>query len=161
MVGPSFGVASMSSEYVLVSHWSVARSREDLWDVLDEWLATDDPMVWWPSVHTESYDGSRLRLRARSVLGYALRFSLDDLVRQRPETLSFTSDGDLRGRGIVTFVELGPSSSRMDIDWRVAVDRRWMRLTGWFLRPAFVAGHHLIMRQGERNLRRWLEAQRV
>lgn len=149
----------MSSEYQLVSQWSVARSREDLWDVLDEWLATDDPMVWWPSVHTESYDGDTLRLRARSVLGYALRFCLDDLTRRRPESLSFTSTGDLRGSGVVTFIEQGPSSCSMRIDWRVAVDRRWMRWTGWLLRPAFVAGHHLIMRQGERNLQRWLETQ--
>ncbi|TGN31274.1 hypothetical protein [Aeromicrobium chenweiae] len=149
----------MSSEYTLVSHWTVARSREGLWDVLDEWLATDDPMVWWPSVQTESYDGNTLRLRARSVLGYALRFSLDDLERSRPETLRFTSSGDLRGRGVVTFTDTGTGACSMRIDWRVAVDRRWMRLTGWFLRPAFVAGHHLIMRQGERNLARWLEAQ--
>jgi hypothetical protein len=46
----------------------------------------------------------------------------------------------------------------MDIDWRVATDRRWMRWTGWLLRPVFVAGHHLIMRQGEKNLNAWLSA---
>jgi hypothetical protein len=59
----------------------------------------------------------------------------------------------------VTFVDgEDGSSSYMDIDWRVATDRHWMRWTGWLLRPVFVAGHHMIMRQGEKNLNAWLTA---
>ncbi|MEV7396427.1 hypothetical protein [Aeromicrobium sp. NPDC092404] len=146
----------MNSDYVLVSRWQVERSRDALWDVLEALLATPDPLPWWPSVQVTAYDGDDLDLRAASVFGYAVRFRLGDLVVERPHRLSFTSEGDLRGRGEVTFVELTPKSSAMDIDWRVATDRRWMRWTAWILRPVFVAGHHVVMRQGEKHLNRWL-----
>ena len=66
----------------------------------------------------------------------------------------------LRGSGEVRFLELTPETSEMDIDWRVATDRRWMRWTAWILRPVFVAGHHIVMRQGEKHLNAWLHGQR-
>lgn len=146
----------MNSRYVLVSRWHVARDRESLWDALDGLLSTSDPMVWWPSVAVTGYDGDDLHLRAASGLGYSLTFWLSDLQVQRPDRLTFRADGDLRGSGEVRFVDLGPRASAMDIDWRVATDRAWMRWTSWLLRPVFVAGHHLVMRQGEKRLNAWL-----
>ncbi len=107
-----------------------------------------------------AYDGDNLDLRAASGLGYAVTFRLANLKSQRPDRLTFTSEGDLRGSGEVTFLELTPETSEMDIDWRVATDRRWMRWTAWILRPVFVAGHHIVMRQGEKHLNAWLHAQR-
>jgi hypothetical protein len=150
----------MNSEYVLVTRWTIRRSREALWDVLEGLLATPDPLPWWPAVQVDDYDGDDLDLRAASGLGYAVRFRLSDLEARRPDRLSFTSDGDLRGRGVVTFVALDDATSAMDIDWRVATDRRWMRWTSWLLRPVFVVGHNLVMRQGEKHLNAWLDAQR-
>lgn len=146
----------MKSDYVLVSRWTIGRSREALWEVVDELLATDDPVVWWPSVQVMDYADGNLRLRAASGLGYAVRFTLSGLEKARPDLLTFDAQGDLRGRGVVRFVELGPGSCAMDIDWRVAADRRWMRWSGWLLRPIFVLGHGLVMRRGERNLNQWL-----
>ncbi|KAA1399377.1 hypothetical protein [Aeromicrobium ginsengisoli] len=149
----------MNSEYVLLSRWQVDRSRESLWDVLEALLETPDPLPWWPSVQVTAYDGDNLDVRAASGLGYAVTFRLANLEAQRPSLLSFTSEGDLRGRGVVTFVELTDGISAMDIDWRVATDRRWMRWTSWLLRPVFIAGHHIVMRQGEKHLNAWLAAQ--
>lgn len=149
----------MNSDYVLISRWRVDRSRESLWNVLEALLATPDPLPWWPSVHVTAYDGDNLDVRASSGLGYAVTFRLANLQVHRPDRLSFTSEGDLRGRGVVTFVELTPETSAMDIDWRVATDRRWMRRTSWLLRPVFVAGHRIVMRQGEKHLNEWLQAQ--
>lgn len=149
----------MNSDYVLVSRWKVDRGREVLWDVLEGLLETPDPLPWWPSVQVTAYDGDNLDLRAASGLGYAVTFRLANLQSHRPDRLAFTSEGDLRGRGEVTFVELTGDSSAMDIDWRVATDRRWMRWTAWILRPVFVVGHHIVMRQGERHLNAWLSAQ--
>lgn len=149
----------MTSSYVFVSRWSIARSRDSLWDVLDDLLATDDPMVWWPSVSVQRYDGSVMTVRAASAFGYSLTFDLADLEASRPDRLTFNATGDLRGRGVVTFADHGPRRCEMDIDWRVDTDRRWMRWTGWLLRPLFVAGHALIMRQGEKKLNAWLARQ--
>jgi hypothetical protein len=142
--------------YIFLSRWTVACGRQELWDALEALLATDDPMVWWPSVQVTGYDGDVMRLRAASGLGYVVTFTLSDLVADRPDRLTFAAAGDLRGRGVVSFVDLGPACSAMDIDWRVATDRPWMRRTGWLLRPVFTVGHHLVMRRGERHFARWL-----
>ena len=149
----------MNSYYEFHSRWQVICSREALWDELEELLASDDPMSWWGPVEVLEYDGSNLSLRAASHFGYRLAFELKNLDLARPDRLTFESAGDLRGEGVVAFVDGGDGrSSGMEIDWRVATDRRWMRWTGWLLRPVFVAGHHLIMRQGEKNLNAWLNA---
>ncbi len=144
----------MNSHYVFHSRWNVPLGREALWNEVERLLSSDDPMEWWGSVETTHYDGRNLRARAASAFGYRLSFELKDLELARPESLTFDSEGDLRGSGVITFVD-GGESSAMDIDWRVDADRRWMRATGWILRPVFVAGHHLIMRQGEKHLNAW------
>lgn len=150
----------MNADYELVSTWSIACSRDELWDVLDDLLGTDDPMAWWPSVDVLTYDGRSMALRTRSGLGYALHFTLHDLQARKPEVLTFSATGDLRGTGLVTFREAGPDRSAMHIVWRVAADRSWMRWTGWLLRPVFVAAHQLVMRKGERQLGRWIATHR-
>jgi hypothetical protein len=149
----------VSADYVLRSRWRVQRSRQSLWDVLEALLATDDPLPWWPAVEVLGYDGDDLRLRASSHLGYALKFTLSDLRSHPPDRLTFRADGDLSGRGEVAFVDDGPSGSALEIDWRVDTSRPWMRRTSWLLRPVFVLGHHLVMRQGERRLNAWLATQ--
>jgi hypothetical protein len=146
----------MNSEYAFRSRWPIGRSRESLWDALELLLASDDPMPWWPSVQVTAYDGSTLDLRASSRLGYALTFRLSELKTVRPTSLTFTSDGELQGAGTVTFDDLGPRESAMNIDWRVSTDKAWMRRTSWLLRPIFVTGHHLVMHQGNKNLNAWL-----
>ena len=149
----------MNSTYEFHSRWRVSCSRESLWDEVEALLASDDPMAWWGHVEVVAYDGSNLSLRASSRFGYRLAFRLTTLQLSRPERLTFDASGDLRGNGVVTFVEGVDNSSYMDIDWRVRTDRRWMRWSGWLLRPVFVAGHHLIMRQGEKHLNLWLAGQ--
>ena len=151
----------MNSDYVFHSRWQVPLNRDALWDRVELLLSGDDPMIWWKSVEVTHYDGHNLGLRAASRFGYRLTFQLKDLEQSRPSRLTFSSEGDLRGSGEVTFVEGGDGGScAMEIGWRVAADRRWMRLSGWLLRPVFVAGHHLIMRQGEKNLHAWLAQSR-
>lgn len=148
----------MASDFAFVSTWSVACSRDELWDVLEQLLATSDPMIWWPSLDVTGYDGRTMSVRARSGLGYALDFVMDDLETHRPDALTFSATGDLRGTGVVTIRELGADACAMDIDWRVAADRGWIRRSAWLLRPVFVAGHHLVMRRGEKHFNRWLAA---
>lgn len=146
----------MTADYAFVSRWTVARSRESLWDVLELLLETDDPMVWWPAVQVRSYDGQTMTVRAASAFGYALTFSMTDLDARRPDRLTFAASGDLRGAGVVTFSDSQTDSCVMDIDWQVTTDRGWMRRTSWLLRPLFTVGHLLIMRQGQRHLNAWL-----
>ncbi|MET0931113.1 MAG: hypothetical protein ABWX74_16450 [Aeromicrobium sp.] len=147
----------MNSDYAFISRWPVALSREQLWDVVDELLASDDPLVWWPSVQISGYDGTSMQLRVPSLFGYAVSFTLSDLEAQRPKSLRFASTGDLRGSGTISFVEDGAAACHLRIDWRVSTERGWMRRTAWLLRPVFVTGHHLAMRRGRRSLTAWLD----
>jgi hypothetical protein len=146
----------VNSDYALVSRWPIGMGREALWDVMDELLASDNPLIWWPAVQVTDYDGMSMEARVSSPFGYTLTFTLADLEARRPDSLRFTSTGDLRGRGAASFVEDGPDACIIEIDWRVTTRRRWMRRTAWLLRPVFVAGHRLAMRQGRRSLTTWL-----
>jgi hypothetical protein len=150
--------AVLNSHYAFVTRWTVACSREELWNLLEGLLSTANPMVWWPAVRVASYDGRAIAVRVRSGLGYCVAFTMHDLELRRPETLTFAATGDLRGFGTATFDDLGPGQVAIVIEWRVTVDRRWMALSGWLLRPLFVAGHHLVMRRGERRLNAWVGA---
>lgn len=146
----------MSSDYALVSDWTVACSRDELWAVLDDLLQSSDPMAWWPAVHVTDYDQSSMGVRVSSGLGYALTFTMRDLDARPPSSLTFSADGDLRGAGSVVFHELGADAARMEIVWKVSTGRPWMRWSSWLLRPVFVAGHRIVMRRGERQLNAWI-----
>lgn len=148
----------MRNLYELNSGWSLTATADAVWDALESLLATDDPFPWWPSVRVVAGDGSALQLEARSIFGYVVRFRLHDLVRRPSRCLTFASDGDLRGQGSVTIRPVNASSCLAEIQWNVSADRAWMRATSWLLRPIFVAGHHVLMRQGEKNFNRWLAA---
>lgn len=146
----------MRNAYEMHSRWELSASRDDVWDGLEELLASDDPMSWWPAVTVENRVGDDLNVRASSHLGYTLRFRLHDLRTDRPGTMTIASDGDLRGHGTLTFVSISDSSSAIDVQWNVSVDRTWMKATSWLLRPVFGLGHSLVMAQGEKRLDRWL-----
>lgn len=141
------------------SVWDVPCSRGQLWRHLERLLESDDPMTWWPSVQvTESIPG-RLALRTHSRFGYRLDFCLTDLVLQEPERMTFAAEGDLAGRGQVSFAARGTDAAAMLIDWRVEASRPWMRRTSWILRPVFTLAHRLVMREGQRRFAHWVDAQ--
>lgn len=149
----------MKSDYVLDSCWGMACDRESLWDEIEALLDSDDPLRWWPSVQVVSREQDAFDVIAASHLGYSLRFRLSQLRTCRPDRLTLRSDGDLRGTCVLRFVDTGPETSQIQVDWRVATGPRWMHWTSWLLRPLFVAGHHLVMRQGEKHLSAYLVAQ--
>ncbi|MFD1858540.1 hypothetical protein EHW97_09340 [Aeromicrobium camelliae] len=93
---------------------------------------------------------------AESGLGYRLRFSIDQLELNRPDTMTFRAAGDLVGRAVLRFVPFGRHRTLLLIEWDVDVTRPWMRRTDPVLRPVFGAAHAMVMSQGERRFRRWL-----
>jgi hypothetical protein len=142
--------------YEMTSRWEINASREELWDVFDELLYSSDPLPWWSALHVLSNDGATMSLKARSPIGYTLRFRVHDLMARKPVTLTYASDGDLRGNGSTTFHRVSANACALDFKWNVSVDRAWMRATSLLLRPLFVLGHDRVMAQGEKNLNAWL-----
>lgn len=149
----------MANAYEMHSRWQVDLSRDDMWDMVEQHLTSTNPMPWWDLLQTVSNSGDELHLKARSPVGYTLRFRIHDLVTDRPNLLKYASDGDLRGRGTTTFHAIDESSCRLDFTWNVDIGRPWMRATSAAMRPLFVLGHNLVMAQGERNLNRWIATQ--
>lgn len=149
----------MANTYEMHTRWLVDLGLDDMWDLVEERLSSSDPMPWWDSLTTVSNDGRELYLAARSPIGYSLHFRIHDLVTERPQRLSYASDGDLRGRGTTIFHAVDAHSCALDFTWNVDLDRVWMRATSRALRPLFVLGHDLVMAQGERNLNRWIATQ--
>ena len=146
----------MANVYEMTSRWEINASREHMWGVFDELLANSDPMPWWTSLQVLSNDGTTMVLKAHSPIGYALRFRVHDLVATKPDTLTYASDGDLRGSGSTTFRSVSANACTLDFRWNVSLDRAWMRASSLVLRPVFVLGHDLVMAQGEKNLNAWL-----
>jgi hypothetical protein len=146
----------VANTYRMTSRWDIRTSREALWDVFDELLDSPDPMPWWSAVKVVSNDGISMSLKARSPIGYTLRFRVHDLVASKPDTLTYASDGDLRGSGSTTFRSVSADACALDFAWAVSVDRAWMRATSLVLRPLFVLGHNAVMAQGEKRLNAWL-----
>lgn len=146
----------MANVYEMTSRWELNASREQLWDVFDELLDSPDPMPWWSALKVVSNDGTEMNLKARSPIGYALHFRVHDLVARKPDTLTYASDGDLRGSGSTTFHHVSADACALDFKWNVSVDRAWMRAASPALRPIFVLGHDLVMAQGEKSLNGWL-----
>ncbi len=130
--------------------------RRELWPHVESLVASDDPMIWWPSVQVISSIPGRVALRTRSSFGYHLNFCLLDLVLEEPNEMRFAAEGDLVGRGVVTFADVGPDRTAMLIDWQVSAVRPWMRRTSWLLRPIFTVAHHVVMREGERRFSAWV-----
>lgn len=142
--------------YAFRSRWDLPVERRRLWEVVQEALGAEDPIPWWGRVRVVGRDDGELHLVAESGLGYRLRFTIDQLELNRPDTMTFRATGDLVGRAVLRFVPVGRHRTLLLINWDVEVTRPWMRRTDAVLRPVFTAAHHVVMRQGERRLRRWL-----
>lgn len=159
--------------YHLRSTWDVPAPAPQVWQVLAD-PAFSWPR-WWPGLVADTADvvpspsgargpsgtpgfspgptadvGSRVRVRFRSPLGYALRLVLVLAEVDAPRRAVLAVDGDLVGTG--TVVVAGTTTSRVDVAWDVATRRRWMNVAAPVLGGAFAAAHGHVMRAGERGL---------
>ncbi len=136
----------------------MATSRERLWRLFDDLLVSDDPFAWWPGMDSRRGETDDILVVAGSPVGYRLRFRLHDIVESPMDHVTLRSDGDLDGRAIMRFTPVDDTSCTLDVEWHVTVTPRWMRVTGFALRPVFVHAHDVAMRRGEEGLAAWLRA---
>jgi hypothetical protein len=149
----------MPSDYSFRTRWIVPAAPERCWAELER-TVTGASGSWWPGLRivrpaAALRPGAALRIAVRSPLGYGLRCDLrvTDLVPGR--SLTADSTGDLSGRGRIR-VDPDAAGSRIRFEWDVSPRRAWMRALSPVLRPVFSAAHGLVMRAGERGLRRAL-----
>ncbi|MCQ1950063.1 hypothetical protein NNX28_09000 [Arthrobacter sp. zg-Y859] len=169
----------MPGLYILPSSWLLNATPEAVWET----VASPEMSWprWWPGCTlqdlatdpgadtadpTSQLLATTVRLRFRAALGYDLSITIQPTAAVRPRIIEFDAGGDLAGTGRIRLFPIAAATpgnapddaaqTRMDIDWRVRPTRRWMRLLTPVARPAFAAAHSLLMRQGERGLRREL-----
>ena len=96
-------------------------------------------------------------LNFKAVLGYTLTISIHPTMVVTPNEIEFDAGGHLEGTGRVTLASGGKgATTRMDIEWKVRPTQRWMNLLTPIAAPVFTAAHTLMMRRGEKGLRRAL-----
>ncbi|HEV7491909.1 MAG TPA: SRPBCC family protein [Rhodanobacteraceae bacterium] len=149
-----------TTDFVLVSHWSIAADRRAVWEALKhpvEWPR------WWPFVRSvDELDagdadgvGARYRFHWASRLPYSIRLLTTVIDIQKPHFIRARAEGDLRGVGTW---KLDDTAGRTNVEytWSVDLDRNWMRALLPILSPAFVWNHNAVMAAGEAGLRNHL-----
>ncbi|MBA3743023.1 SRPBCC family protein [Sporichthya sp.] len=143
--------------YVFRSHWLVPAPVPIVFDALAK---LDEYPHWWRQVRsTRAIDEQTCEIEVRSSLPYSL-FMTAHHSRRDPEAgvLEARLTGDLEGHSRWT---LAPSpdgtGTSLHFGEEVEVRRRLLRTLS-FARPAFRVNHAVMMRAGERGLRRHLKA---
>ncbi|MEY9259815.1 uncharacterized protein YndB with AHSA1/START domain [Brevibacterium epidermidis] len=160
-------LAGESAPFHFDERWIVDAGIESVWAVLervDEWPG------WWSGltaaerietgpggVDAEDLSvttGSRARLLVRAPIGWSLRFTIEVEEVEAPQLIRFQSEGDLRGEGRWTLTA-SEGVTTIDAMWCVTTNRTLIRA----MRPLSGLMHALVMRAGERGLRRRLSGQ--
>lgn len=157
----------------LSSTWQLPATPQQVWAIIAD-VDMSWPS-WWPRctfagplVRTEAKSNSQedilkattAHLNFNASLGYTLTISIHPTEVVSPREIDFDAGGHLEGTGRVTLSpEAQGKATRMDIEWRVRPNQRWMNLLTPIAAPAFTAAHAHMMRQGEKGLMKALANQ--
>lgn len=154
------GLAMSSSEFHLVTAWSIDAPVELVWHELS---TPETWPEWWPSVRRvtllrEGDDrgvGAVRRMQWTTALPYELAFDMET-VRVEPMTLiEGNAFGELEGVGRWTLRNDG-ARCQVRYDWIVKVTKPWMIRLSFILKPAFRWNHGVVMERGRLGLNRRL-----
>jgi uncharacterized protein YndB with AHSA1/START domain len=142
------------SGYTFRSEWHVAADPDAVYQALADVAAYPS---WWPQVVAARWlDATSGEIRCRSLLPYELVFVAHRVIEDPVErVLRATIDGDLAGTSQWT-VRPDGSGAVAVFDEEVEVHKQAVRRAGFLVRPALRFNHDLMMRSGEKGLRRHL-----
>ncbi|MFC5219493.1 SRPBCC family protein [Streptomyces coerulescens] len=142
------------SHYRFLSLWALPAPPAAVYDALER--AEDYPR-WWPQVRevTRTDDTSGV-ITIRSVLPYAMTFSVREVLRDRAAgVLEIAMSGDIDGWARWTVTPRG-GGSLARYEQVVDVNKPLLRRLAVPGRPVFRANHWLMMRAGRRGLTAYL-----
>jgi uncharacterized protein YndB with AHSA1/START domain len=156
-----------SNNFHFVERWEVPAPRERVYAVLSDGKLLPD---WWRDVclEAESLDsgearvGSRVRVTTRGALPYRLRFVVAATELSPDRTVEVTTQGDLRGVWRAELSDLpNGQGTRVDIDWRVTLERPLIRFVSPLLRWLLGWNHNWTSPRGEAGLTAYLASRDV
>jgi len=144
------------AQYVFRSEWRIDAGPDEVYKVLQD---VEGYPTWWPQVVGARWlDADSGEVRCRSLLPYELSFVIRrELEDPQDRVLRARLDGDLAGHSQWT-VTARDGGSLAVFDEEVDVHKRLVRAAGRFVRPALRFNHDVMMRSGEKGLRRKLHA---
>ena len=143
-----------SAEYVFRSEWRIDAGSDEVYKALQD---VGSYPAWWPQVVGARWlDDDSGEVRCRSLLPYELTFVVHREVEDpQARVLGARLDGDLAGVSQWT-VTAREGGSLAIFDEEVDVHKRLVRAAGRLVRPALRFNHDLMMRSGEKGLRKHL-----
>jgi Polyketide cyclase / dehydrase and lipid transport len=147
------------NRYRFVNVWRLEFRPEEVYRVLED---IGGYPRWWPEVRrVDRIDDSTVRIVARSVLPYSLRFRATDSRRdERADVLEVVMRGDLEGFSRWT-VEPDRTATLATFEEDVIVRRQSLRRLALVARPFFRWNHAMMMRHGQRGLGVYLAGYRA
>ncbi|MGH7597078.1 MAG: SRPBCC family protein [bacterium] len=155
-----------SNEYHFITHWRVAGTAEEVYDILSN---ATDLARWWPAVYLDvqvlnpgekNGVGKIVSLYTKGWLPYTLRWQFRVTEVDRPAGFSLEAWGDFTGGGIWKLVQDGDSVN-VTYDWKIRADKTLLRHLSWALKPIFAANHRWAMAKGEESLKVEIERRRA
>ena len=152
-----------ANNYHFSEQWTIPGfTPEQVYEVLaNAALVTD----WWSGVYleveplghyTRPVVGGKVRTKARGWLPYTLDFTLKATRLERDRVVEVRARGDFDGIWRATLIrEAG--GTRVELDWRVYVNKPLIRLLSPLLRPLFAWNHCWTTPRGERGMLAYLD----
>jgi len=140
--------------YRFRSEWELDATRAKVFEVLRK---GENYERWWPQVKRSARlsDGS-YELVARSFLPYELRMVLtESVIDEGKGILEANLVGDLEGFSRWTLTEKGDKTIAL-FEEEVVTHKRLLNVLSPVVKPLLRYNHTVMMRQGERGLRRYL-----
>src|SRR4051812_34329747 len=149
------------TRFDLVTTWHIPAPLARVWDAI---TTPQDWPRWWRAIKRveaiEAGDENGVGAVGRVTWRTALPYTIDLVTRttrvEPMREIEVKARGELNGTGLWTFTPEG-EATRLRYDWRVEVEKPWMRLCAPVLRPVFVWNHDVVMRWGEEGLREWVK----
>lgn len=148
------------SEYTWLSVWQIDVPVDAVWRALSR---PEDWPAWWPYVAEAKLLrpgdadglGALRRFVWRTRLPYRIRIDVETVAVQCERLLAARARGDVDGQGTW---RLSPTAggTRVEYEWRITLDRPWMRRLAPLAAPLFKWNHDAVMRAGAAGLRRHL-----
>lgn len=154
-----------STEFHLVTVWTLDASQEEIWKALVESEHWPD---WWPTVKRvelldpggENGIGSIRRLTWSTALPYDIVFETTTTRVEPMTVIEARARGELDGIGRWTLTPDGDRCAAR-YDWIVTVTKPWMVRLAFLLRPVFAWNHNQVMERGRRGLEAYLVDRRA